>query len=244
MNQNNIPDNLCRTLSRIGQTHILRFFNELSEEQKKNLLAQVSKLEFEKIPLWVEKYIKNNSPTVLPDHFEPAPSYPAIPKTPEMSQKYARAKELGEQLVRQGRVAGFVVAGGQGTRLGYDGPKGNYPISPIKNKTLFQIFAETILAVSEKYGITIPFYIMTSPLNYDATVGIFESADWYGLSRDDVFIFQQGTLPNFSFDGKILLASKDQIASSPDGHGGSLKALYVSGAVADMKKRGIEILSY
>ncbi|HOK96056.1 MAG TPA: UDPGP type 1 family protein [Anaerohalosphaeraceae bacterium] len=244
MNKNTIPDNLRRLLEKIGQEHILHFFDELSEGQKKNLIDQISKLELDKIPLWVEKYIKNEAPVAIPDHFEPAPSYPAAPKTPAMAQKYARAKKRGEDLVRQGRVAGFVVAGGQGTRLGYDGPKGNYPISPVKNKTLFQIFAETLRAASKKYGITIPFYIMTSPLNYAATVDIFESADWYGLSPDNVFIFQQGTLPNFSFDGKILLAAKDQIAASPDGHGGSLKALYASGAVADMKQRGVEYISY
>jgi UDP-N-acetylglucosamine/UDP-N-acetylgalactosamine diphosphorylase len=85
---------------------------------------------------------------------------------------------------------------------------------------------------------------MTSPLNHHQTIEIFRKNDYYGLEPNNVFIFQQGTLPNFSFDGKILLAGKGQIAASPDGHGGSLKALYVSGAVADMKKRGIEFLSY
>jgi UDP-N-acetylglucosamine/UDP-N-acetylgalactosamine diphosphorylase len=109
---------------------------------------------------------------------------------------------------------------------------------------LFQIFAETLRAASKKYNTVIPFYIMTSPLNYAATVAIFETADYYGLGEENVFIFRQGTLPNFGFDGKILMAAKDQIASSPDGHGGSLKALYVSGAAADMKKRGVEYLSY
>jgi UDP-N-acetylglucosamine/UDP-N-acetylgalactosamine diphosphorylase len=85
---------------------------------------------------------------------------------------------------------------------------------------------------------------MTSPLNNAATKEIFEKNDYFGLGRENIFIFQQGTLPNFDFDGKILMADKDTIATSPDGHGGSLKALYKSGAIADMRKRGVETISY
>jgi len=147
-------------------------------------------------------------------------------------------------LISAGKVAAFVVAGGQGTRLGFDGPKGDFPISPVINKTLFQIFAETIDAVSEKYQTTCPWYIMTSPLNRTETGKIFERNSYYGLRRENVFIFEQGTLPNFSLDGKILLADKANIACSPDGHGGSLKALFKSGALEDMKRRGVEFISY
>ncbi|MHC4389598.1 MAG: UTP--glucose-1-phosphate uridylyltransferase, partial [Planctomycetota bacterium] len=138
----------------------------------------------------------------------------------------------------------MVVAGGQGTRLGFDGPKGNFPISPVRNKTLFRIFAETLAAVSNKYNTTCPWYIMTSPLNHAETAQIFRSNNYYGLSESDVFIFEQGTLPNFAFDGKILLTDKATVACSPDGHGGCLKALYKSGALKDMKRRGIEFISY
>ncbi len=147
-------------------------------------------------------------------------------------------------LISQGKVAAFVVAGGQGTRLGFDGPKGNFPISPVKNKTLFAIFAEDILAACEKNNARCPWYIMTSPLNHQQTLDIFSANNYYGLNKKDVFIFQQRTLPNFSLDGKILLADIDAIATSPDGHGGSLRALYNSGALADMKKRGVEFISY
>ncbi|MHC4687659.1 MAG: UTP--glucose-1-phosphate uridylyltransferase, partial [Planctomycetota bacterium] len=151
---------------------------------------------------------------------------------------------FGRKLISTGKVAAFVVAGGQATRLEFDGPKGDFPISPVKNKTLFQIFAETITAVSQKYRAICPWYVMASPLNHARTIEIFRSNHYYGLDEKDVFIFQQGTLPNFSFDGKILLANKANIVSSPDGHGGSLKALYESGALDDMKRRGVEFLSY
>lgn len=231
-------------LGRIGQKHLVQWYNELKAGQQQNLLGQIEKLDFGKIPAWIEQYVKGDGSLKVPEQFEPAPAYPAAPKDTEQADKYQKASQLGEDLIRQGKVAGFVVAGGQGTRLGFDGPKGNYPISPVRKKTLFQIFAENLLATGAKYGVTIPFYIMTSPLNYEATVSIFESAGYYGMKKANVIIFQQGTLPNFGFDGRILMADKDEIATSPDGHGGSLKALYVSGALDDMKRRGVEYLSY
>lgn len=235
---------LQEKLQAIGQSHLLSFYDELDDKRRQRLLEQIEALDFRHIPEWVQHYVKDYTAVALPTSFEPAPSYPARPRDEQQREKYAQATRLGESLVRQGKVAGFVVAGGQGTRLGFDGPKGNFPISPIKNKTLFQIFAESLLAASKKYNTTIPWYIMTSPLNHQATLEILESAGYYGLDKKDVFLFQQGTMPNFDFEGKILLADKDTIAASPDGHGGSLKALYKSGAIADMRRRGVEYLSY
>jgi UDP-N-acetylglucosamine/UDP-N-acetylgalactosamine diphosphorylase len=232
---------LCR---KYQQEHLLAFYKELNPRQQSELLDQIEKLEFKHIPGWIEQYIKKDGALVIPTKIDPAPAYPPVPKTSEQKEKYAKAKKLGEDLLKQGKVAGFVVAGGQGTRLGFDGPKGNFPISPIKKKTLFTIFGENISAASRKYGADIAWYVMTSPLNYQATKDIFEKADYFGLKKQDVIIFQQGTMPNFAFDGKILMADKGTLATSPDGHGGSLKAIAHSGALADMKKRGIEYLSY
>jgi UDP-N-acetylglucosamine/UDP-N-acetylgalactosamine diphosphorylase len=235
---------LRNKLQPIHQKQLMNFFADLSVNQKEAFAAQLAQLDFERIPQWVEKYVKNEGSIEIPDHFDPAPSCPAKPQNDKQAEQYAHAKKLGEKLIRDGKVAGFVVAGGQGTRLGFDGPKGDYPISPVRNKTLFQIFGETLAAASKKYGVTIPWYVMTSPLNYQPTVDIFEKDGYYGLGKENVLVFQQGTMPNFDFDGKILMADKDRIATSPDGHGGSLKALHKSGAIADMKRRGIEYISY
>ncbi|MCF7954408.1 MAG: UDPGP type 1 family protein [Phycisphaerae bacterium] len=230
-------------LAAIGQQHLLAFYDTLNDDQKADLLGQISRLDLARIPGWVDNYVKNANSMEIPTKFDPAPSYPPAPAK-GMEDGYAKARKLGEKFLREGKVAAFVVAGGQGTRLGFDGPKGDYPISPIKNKTLFRIFGETILAASKKYGSRLPWYVMTSPLNNAATVECFEKNAYYGLEKEDVFIFQQGTLPNFDFDGNILLSGKDTIAKSPDGHGGSLKALFDSGAIADMQKRGVEHISY
>jgi len=231
-------------LQQHNQGHLLAFWRQLKPSQRQNLLAQIENLDFSEIDDWVAGYIKGTAPAVVPADFAPAPSYSSVPSGRDQERKYAAAGELGRDLISAGKVAALVVAGGQGTRLGFDGPKGNFPISPIKNKTLFRIFAETIAAVSQKYNAACPWYIMTSSLNHADTVQIFRSNHYYGLNEKDIFIFQQGTLPNFAFDGKILLADKANIACSPDGHGGSLKALYKSGALDDMKKRGVEFISY
>ncbi|MBW8017460.1 MAG: UDPGP type 1 family protein [Planctomycetes bacterium] len=230
-------------LAAIGQEHILAFYDGLNDESKADLLDQISRLDLERTPDWVDNYVKNAHSMEIPPEIDPATSYPCAPCEGSQSE-YAKAREIGEKLLSEGKVGAFVVAGGQGTRLGFDGPKGDFPVSPIKGKTLFRIFGETILAASIKYGAPLPWYVMTSPLNNAATVESFEKNAYFGLKKEDVFIFQQGTLPNFDFDGNILLSAKDTIAKSPDGHGGSLKALFDSGAIADMQNRGVEYISY
>ncbi len=238
-------DRIKKNLHGAGQEHLLAYWDELAPARREQLLEQIEDIDLAKIPDWVREFVTNE-----PEHhisesdFEPAPAYSLHPQIEAEQQKYARAIELGKELISAGKVAGFLVAGGQGTRLGFDGPKGNYPISPIKKKTLFEVFAETIKAVSDRHGTVCPWYVMTSPLNHADTISTFESNHYYGLDPANVYIFQQGTLPNFGFDGKILMAEKYSIARSPDGHGGCITALKKSGALADMKQRGIEYLSY
>jgi UDP-N-acetylglucosamine/UDP-N-acetylgalactosamine diphosphorylase len=244
MNTDRIFENIEKLLKKHNQSQLLIFWEQLNSAERQNLVAQIQELDLVKIDGWVVNFIKEFISVQINPGLVPARYYGSAPADAEQERKYCKAIALGRELISAGKVAALVVAGGQGTRLGFDGPKGDFPISPIKNKTLFQIFSETIKAVSEKYKTVCPWYIMTSPLNYAETQEIFRSNSYYGLKKSDVFIFQQGTMPNFSFDGKILLADRSNIACSPDGHGGTLKALYKSGALDDMKKRGIEFLSY
>ncbi|MBA7475926.1 putative uridylyltransferase [subsurface metagenome] len=244
MNTQKTYEEIKKVLKEHRQGHLLAFWDQLDTAQRQNLLAQIQQLDIAKIDCWVANYVKNSDSVAVSSDMVPASFYSSEPADPQQHRKYAGAVELGRELIRQGKVAAFVVAGGQGTRLGFDGPKGNFTISPVKNKTLFQIFAESLAAASLKYQAVCPWYIMTSPLNHAETIEIFRSNDYFGLDDKNVFIFQQGTLPNFSSDGKILLADKAQLSCSPDGHGGSLKALYRSGAIEDMKRRGVEFISY
>ncbi len=231
-------------LEKHHQGHLLVFWDRLNTAQKQHLLAQIDQLDLAKIDYWVDDYVKKTAFDGISGDLSPAPFYSYEPSDQKQQRKYAKAVKLGKELIRQGKVAAFVVAGGQGTRLGFDGPKGDFPISPVKNKTLFQIFAEYIAAASKKYQTVCPWYIMASPLNHARIKEIFRSNQYYGLEPENVFIFQQGTMPNFGTDGRILLAGKADLSCSPDGHGGSLKALYQSRAIEDMKTRGVEFISY
>lgn len=226
------------------QDHLFAFFDQLSDPQKQQLLDSIENLDFSVIPGWIADFVRKNGNIEIPEHFDPAPYYTAQPTSPQIQQHYDKAIKLGSEAISSGKVAAFVVAGGQGTRLGFDGPKGDFPVGPVSNKTLFTIFADTILAAQQKYSTKIPWYVMTSPQNHEATKSVFESNNYFGLEKTDIFMFRQGTNPNFATDGKILLSSKSTIATSPDGHGGSLRALYKSGALEDMKKRGVEYITY
>jgi UDP-N-acetylglucosamine/UDP-N-acetylgalactosamine diphosphorylase len=141
-------------------------------------------------------------------------------------------------------VAAFLVAGGQGTRLGYSGPKGKFRISPIKEKSLFQLHAEKILAMSRKYRANIPWYIMTSDTNHQETVDFFETCEYFGLNPKDVVFFSQEMIPALDANGRLILDAKDHIFTNPNGHGGSLSALKKSGALEDMRRRGIDLIFY
>jgi UDP-N-acetylglucosamine/UDP-N-acetylgalactosamine diphosphorylase len=238
-------ESIRQQLREHDQEHLLTFWSRLDPGQQEELLNQIRELDLARIDGWIEELVKQApAPAVATQDFAPAPSYAPQPRDTTQQRKYKEAIDLGENLIARGKVAALTVAGGQGTRLGFDGPKGNYPISPIRHKTLFRLFAETIQAVSRRYRATCPWYVMTSPMNHTQTVEIFQTENYYGLDAGDVFIFQQGTLPNFDFNGRILLADKAGIARSPDGHGGCIRALARSGALADLKKRGVEYLSY
>ena len=216
---------------------------ELSSNREK-LRAQVESLDWEELTTALDECLFKKNQSSIPQEYGPASYLPAIPSTTEQKILYKQAYQHGEGLISSGKIAAFTVAGGQGTRLGYDGPKGTLPVSPIKNKPLFQLFAEQIRGVSEKYESVIPWYIMCSPLNLEATISHFEENNHYGLAKEDIKFFAQGVMPATDFEGNLLLASEDSLALSPNGHGGSLKALIDSGSIKDMANRGIQHVSY
>lgn len=231
-------------LSSIGQDQALRFWDDLPPQGRERLGAQLSALDPKLVNELSEQYVRNKAPVAIPKDIQPVKAYPRHPNTPELTELYERAKARGLELVKAGKIGAFLVAGGQGTRLGYDGPKGEFPVTPIRNKPLFQVFAEQLLAWSRDAGRPIAWYVMTSEQNDAATRAFFQQNNHFGIDPKEIFFFQQGMMPAFSMDGKLLLGERDSLALSPDGHGGSLRALDRSGALADMRKRGIEHLSY
>ncbi len=236
-------DAIRQTLSEHGQEHVLAFYDELDEPRRNALLEQLAAIDFDRLDRWIDRYVKNRPEVEIPARIEPPEIVPARP-TGEQAELCERARKRGEQLLADGKVAAFVVAGGQGTRLGYDGPKGCFEVTPVTHKPLFQVFAEQILAAGRRAKTPIPWYVMTSRANDVQTRAFFRRHDFFGLNPKDVFFFTQGMLPAIGYDGKLLLADKGHLALSPDGHGGCLPAMRNSGALDDMAERGVELISY
>jgi len=234
---------VLKTLKAHGQEHLLAFYGELEAEQRQALLAQIAGIDFDFVDECVEKYVKQRPTFALPGDIAPPPIIPANP-TGEQADECARARARGLELLAAGKVAAFVVAGGQGTRLGFDGPKGCLEATPVVRKPLFQLFAEQVLAAGRRAGRPVPWYVMTSPTNDGQTRAFFRRNKNFGLAAEDVLFLVQDTFPAIGHDGKLLLADKGEVAVSPNGHGGSLLALRASGALDDMKKRGVELISY
>jgi len=222
---------------------VLAFWDELSEVQRGALLDDIESIPWDVVDPLIETHVLAKPQRLIPESIEPAPLFPRVPAE-DQEAEYDYARRTGLALLSAGKVAAFTVAGGQGTRLGLDGPKGCAAVTPVGEITLFELFGQMVLAGQQKYATDIPWYVMTSPTNHAATVAFFETQDYFGLEPDGVMFFSQGTLPAFDSAGKLLLSHKHRLALAPDGHGGSLKALVVSGALADMKHRGVEVISY
>lgn len=237
-------EHLKKTLLEYGQEHLLAHIDSFDSEDAAVLFEQLRVINFEQLATLIDRYVLNEPEVKVPDTIAPAPYFPVAPENDEQEALYSKAEAMGVELLGAGKVCALTVAGGQGSRLGFDGPKGTFPTTPIKKKPLFQYFAESIARAGEKFGNIIPWYIMTSEVNDADTRRFFEENDYFGLDSDNVLFFTQGTMPAISMDGKLLMASKNSLALAPDGHGGTLLALRKSGALDDMRKRGVEHISY
>ena len=236
-------DEINARFKKHGQEHILAGYDKLFSEQQDQLLEDCARVDFTWLEARWAEFQASATAGAAPRAMTPAPVV-ELPKTDADKAKTDQARAAGEEKLRQGKVAAFLVAGGQGTRLGFSGPKGSYPIGPVGGRTLFQWHAEQILARSKRYGAAIPWYIMTSRENDRDTRRFFEDNCYFGLAQKDVFFFQQDMVPCLDLNGKLLLSTPSTLAMNPNGHGGALSGLKSSGALKDMRGRGIEIISY
>ncbi len=239
-----MPSNLVEKLKAAGQPRLAKALESLDGASKAQLKAQLEQIDWEELPKLIKDYVLKKPESSIPSDLSPAPFFPIKPKDAKQAELYKRAEAEGRKLLSEGKVAALTVAGGQGTRLGYDGPKGTFPITPVKSKTLFPGFAEGLKRASAKYGRQVPWFIMTSELNDKPTKDFLAKNAFFGLPKGSVHFFTQGTMPAIAYDGSLLLAGKDSLALAPNGHGGTLLALKKSGCLAEMAKLGVEQISY
>ena len=244
------PDpSLVDRLKRHGQEHLLRWWSELDQSQRQVLDEQLSAIDFDVLDALIKESLEGNLGQVADLSKVNPIDVIRLPRTDGERIARRHVSELGAAALAAGEVAVVVVAGGSGTRLGFEGPKGTYPIGPVSSASLFQIHAEKVLALSRRHGKPIPLYVMTSPENHQITVDFFADHANFGLAS--VRFFTQGTMPAVDLEtGKVLLASKGLPALSPDGHGGTLVALSKPGphggpsCLEEMRESGIRTLFY
>ncbi len=230
-------------LKRHGQDHVLEHYRRLSPGKQDLFRRGFSGLDLGVVFQLYKKFSCQEDARPFSGALSPAPVIP-VPRSPEEIRRREDARRAGESLLRGNQVAVLIVAGGQGTRLGFPGPKGIFPVSPVRKKPLFQLFAESVRALTARYRADLPLLIMTSRENHEETRAFFESQGFFGLPPEAVYFFSQGLLPTLTPEGRLILGDEVNLLANPDGHGGSLKALSESGMAARLKERGITEIFY
>jgi len=222
------------------QEHILRFWDELDDRRKDILIEAIEAINFDLLEKAKTLLLKNkvSKRTISP------PEVVKIPETETEMKEEKEAREIGEKCISQSKVAVFTAAGGQGSRLGIDYPKGMYPVTPIRKKSLFQVHAEKILYIEKKFNVIIPWIIMVSRTNKNETVDFFKSKGFFDLNSHYVKFIEQGIFPAIDNNGKIFLQDKYKIFLSPTGHGGTFSALRDSDTISWLKELSIEEIFY
>ncbi len=229
-------EDLKLVVSKYGQTHILKAYERLGEEDKKKLLNQVEHIDFDFVNDLYALTKKNND--LSEGKIEPISYVDSAKLSSEEKEEYIK---LGEDAIRKGKHAVVIMAGGQGTRLGHNGPKGTYDIGLDSHKSIFEIQLDILKEANKKYGVTIPVYYMTSKENNNVTKKFFEDNNYFGYPKDDIgYFFKQGELPMLDEDGKIVIGENGLIKEAADGHGGVFEAMAKEGVLDDMRRRGVE----
>ncbi|HEO71992.1 MAG TPA: UDPGP type 1 family protein [Candidatus Hydrogenedentes bacterium] len=232
---------LRERLAEHGQEHVLRFWDQLDSVEQEALSGQIESIDFGLMERLIDALVLRDPPEEQFDDIRPVP---LIPKPVRGAGDADAAWEAGEEALRGGRVGLFLVAGGQGTRLGFDGPKGTYPIGPVSKRTLFEFHAEKIRNLQRRYGCVLPWYIMVSDANEAATRAFFEANAYLGLDSANVLFVRQRMMPSVDVEGRFLLDAPGHIVMNPNGHGGSIPAMVDGGVLADARRRGVDLISY
>lgn len=227
-------------LKKYGQEHLLDYYGDLKEEERENLLKEIDGLNVEEIHELYRELVLNKGQ----NHTCEITSMESTDIRDFSEEERKKYYELGMEALRKGEVAILQVAGGQGSRLGFSGPKGTFSVGLPSNKELFRIQAERVKNISERAGHDIPWYIMTSPENNDATEKYFKDHNFFNLSLDSVKFFKQTVFPSVDEEGKIFLDSKYEISKNPNGSGGCFTSLRDSGYLQDMKRRKIKYVFF
>lgn len=221
-------------LKKYGQLHVLKYYEELNGEEKEALLAQIEQTDFEVLSLCKKKETLNPRGKIEPI---------GVMQLPEIEKKRDEYTGIGLEAIRAGKVGAVLLAGGMGTRLGSDAPKGVYNIGLTKEVFIFQRLIENLMDVVKQAGAWVPLYVMTSDKNHDTTVRFFEEKNYFGYNADYVTFFMQDMAPACDYDGKVYLEAKNKMSTSPNGNGGWFLSMMKWGVTDKVKQAGVEWLN-
>lgn len=221
-------------LTEHGQEHLFGVYKKLDERGKKKLAAQIARIDWSIVAIAGHEELKQKR-----GKLEPLSAL----EVSEIEKNKAKYEEIGIDAIKSGKVGAVLLAGGQGTRLGSDGPKGKYNIGITKDLFIFECLINNLLDVTKKAGCYVPLYVMTSDKNHEETVSFFEEKNYFGYQRNFVKFFKQEMAPSVDFNGKLYMESEDSLSLSPNGNGGWFYSMAVTGVLDDVKAKGIEWLN-
>lgn len=221
-------------LKKYNQEHILKY--DLNNKQQEELEKQIENIDFEQLKSLYES--TKEEKCIEEKKIE---HIPYTDKTKLTKEEQLSLFEIGEQVIKQGHYAVITMAGGQGTRLGHNGPKGTYALDTINGKKyIFEIIIDRLKKAEKQYNVTIPWYVMTSKENHQDTILFLEKNNYFGYNKDKIKFFKQGELPLIDIQGKIILDKNAKIKEAADGNGGIYEALSKSGMLQELKQNQIE----
>jgi UDP-N-acetylglucosamine/UDP-N-acetylgalactosamine diphosphorylase len=225
---------LLNVLKEHGQEHIYESYKRLDEKGKSKLAAQIEKIDWSIVEMAGHKELAQER-----GKLEPLSAL----EVSEIEKNKAKYEQIGLEAIKASKVGAVLLAGGQGTRLGSDGPKGKYNIGITKDVYIFERLIRNLLDVTDKAGCFVPLYIMTSDKNNDETISFFEEKNYFGYPKDYVKFFKQEMAPSVDYNGKLYMESPDSLSLSPNGNGGWFYSMAVTGVLKDVKARGVEWLN-
>ena len=220
-------------LANYGQQHVLQYYEELSRQEQEQLLLQIEQTDFDVLSLCKKKETLNPRGEITPI---------GVMQLPEIEAKKEEYTTTGLEAIRAGKVGAVLLAGGMGTRLGSDAPKGVYNIGLTKEIFIFQRLIENLLEVVNQAGAWIPLYVMTSDKNHETTAAFFKEKEYFGYNADYVTFFMQDMAPASDYDGKVYMEAKHKISTSPNGNGGWFLSMMKWGVVDKIREAGVEWL--
>ena len=228
-------DEVKSILKKYNQEHLLNHYDKLDDKKRTELLDQIRNIDFELVTeLYnsTKQQKSNNRDEITPMNY--------LDKF-KLNDQYKYYEAIGKKAIKEGKLAAVTMAGGQGTRLGHNGPKGTYDIGLDSHKSLFELLSDNLKEEGKKYGVVIPWFIMTSRENNKQTIDFFEKHKYFGYQKNkNIFFFEQGELPMMDTEGKILIGEDGLVKLAADGHGGIYESLVKTKMTNKMRELGVE----